>query len=329
MWQLLQRLLGRSGNAGIKIDPALIDQLVEAASSRIKTARNYRERLAPLVQHASDQVHVLGEKLPAPLPLTTECWRHDRLLGLAFANPDRMAALASNDERIRRWFAEHPLADKAYCILAMQHEVEMRYGIEERNGIVRQDVPQEVLVLSDHRFGEPVGDANELARQARLRAMEELAHHAARRIQGLEAERDLLEDEIGTLRTALRLGGSTDPLNASAQQRQRLKRMDALQQDLATVRRALDPDALLEILCAALHNPESQLRLTETELLVDNMGILRTDDPQACRVRLVEIEMVAENPVRRILLPVEIPRQLIQCEAGGSKEAALYSMTSF
>lgn len=329
MWQLVRRLLGLGKKIEVKVDPALIDQLVDVASPRIKMAGNYRQRLAPLVQHASDQVHVLGEKLPAPLPLTVESWRHNRLLGLAFANPDRMASLVGNDERLRQWFADHPFAEKAYSILVMRHEVEQRYGIEEHNGIMRQDVPQEILILSDHHLGEPVGDANELARQARVRAMEELANHAARRIQGLESERKLIEDEINTLRIALRFGGSQDPLNASAQQRQRQKRIDALQQDLTQLRCALEPSGQLDILCAALRNPESQLRYTETELNVDNMGIVRANDPQAGLVRLVEIEMIADNPVLRVLLPVEIPKELIRRNEGGSNEAALYSMTSF
>ena len=159
---------------------------------------------APLVEHACSLVHVLGEKLPAPVALTAESWRNNRLLGVAFANPDRMAELVASDERIRHWFREHPLAERAYAILGMSHTVELRYGLEEHNGLVRHDVPQEVLVLRDHLFGEPVGDVHELNRQARLRAMEELANHAARRIQGLETDRKQIEEEINTLRIAIR-----------------------------------------------------------------------------------------------------------------------------
>ncbi len=329
MWKFIHRLLGRPDTARTKIDPAFIDQLVEIASPRIKMASNYRQRLAPLVQHACAQAKMLGEKLPAPLPLTSETWRQNRLLGLAFANPERMAALAASNDKIRQWFGEHPLADKAFSILAMNHEVEQRYGMEECQGMVRQDVLQEVLVLRDHRFGDPVATEGELARQAYLRTMEELAHHAARRIQGLEAERNLIDDEIQTLRITLRLGGSTDPLNASSMQRQRQKRLDFLLQELEQTRSALEPEALLGILCAALRNPERQLRYTETELQVDALGILRPGNPQARPVRLVEIEMIADTPIRRVLLPVEIPKSLVRREDGGSGEAAIYSMTSF
>lgn len=329
MWQFVRRLLGGGGKNRETVDPALVEQLVETASTRIKMARNYQQRLTPLAARACDIVHVLGEKLPVPLPLTIESWRHNRLLGLAFANPDRMAELAGNDERLCRWFHDHPLADSVYAILSMSHEVEIRYGMEESNGLVRHDVPQEVLVLRDHHFGRPVADSNELVRQARLRVMEELAHHAARRIQGLETERNMLEDEINTLRIALRLGGSTDPLDASAQQRQRQKRLETLQKDLNEVRRSLEPDSQLEILCSSLHNPESQLRFTETELQVNAMGIVNADDVQAASVRLVEIEMVSDHPVRRVLLPVEIPRTLVRRDSSRSSDAGLYGIHPF
>lgn len=328
MWQFIKRLFGKNTEQA-KVDPAFIDQLVDIASPRIKLVGNYRQRLAPVVRHACEQVHRLEDKLPAPLVLTAETWRQNALLSLAFANPERMAALVAASETVRQWFAEHPLADKAFAVLAMTHEVEHRYGMEEHDGVVRQDVLQDVLVLRDHRFGDPVGTIGELAQQARLRAMEELAHHAARRIQGLETDRNLIDSEINTLRIALRLGGSTDPLDASAMQRQRQKRLDFLQEDLAQTRRALEPEAQLDILSAALRDPEGQLRFTETELEVDALGILRPGDHRAHPVRLVEIEMIAEMPVRRALLPVEIPRSLIRREDGGSDEAAIYRITSF
>ncbi|MDR3413912.1 MAG: hypothetical protein P4L87_23610 [Formivibrio sp.] len=329
MWQFVQRLLGRSDAALPKVDPALIDRLVEIASPRIKLVSNYRQRLAPMVRHASSRVHLLEGKLSAPLPLTAETWRQNPLLNLAFANPERMAALVAASETVCQWFAAHPLADKAFAVLAMAHDVEHRYGMEEHEGRVRQDVLQDVLVLRDHRFGEPVGTLGEFALQARLRALEELAHHAARRMQGLEADRSLIENEINTLRVALRLGGSVDPLTASSMQRQRQKRLDFLQEELIQTRTALEPDSQLEILSAALRDPESQLRFTETELQVDALGILRSGDQTAHVVRLVEIEMIADIPVRRALLPVEIPRALIRRDDGGLKEPDIFNITAF
>ena len=107
MWQFLKRLLGLGGQINSSVDPAFIDQLVDTASPRIKMADSYRQRLAPLVEHACSLVHVLGEKLPAPVALTAESWRNNRLLGVAFANPDRMAELVASDERIRQRM-DHP-----------------------------------------------------------------------------------------------------------------------------------------------------------------------------------------------------------------------------
>lgn len=328
MWQFVKRLLSRDETAA-KVDPALIDRLVEVASPRIKLADNYRQRLAPMALHAGERVQLLEAKLPAPQPLTTESWRQSALLNVAFANPERMAAVAASSEAVYQWFAEHPLAERAFTVLAMSREVAHRYGMEEQDGRVRQDVLQEVLVLRDHRFGEPVGTLDEFSRHAHLRAMEELAHHAARRIQGLEADRDLIENEINTLRVALRLGGSTDLLDASPMQRQRLKRLDFLLEELEQTRSALEPAAQLDILSATLRDPEGQLRFTETELEVDALGILRPGDPQAQRIRLIEIEMIAEIPVRRVLLPVEIPRSLIRREDGGPSEPAIFNVTTF
>ncbi|SFN85159.1 hypothetical protein SAMN05660284_02390 [Formivibrio citricus] len=328
MWQFLQRLWKSEPNASQSVDPEFIDQLVEIASPRIRMVSGYRDKLGPVVAHAGEAVHALEEKLPRPVVLTTENWRADPLLGIAFANPTRMAEIVSASEAVRQWFVQNPLAERAFAVLAMTREIHSRYGMEEKDGFVRQDVLQQVLVLREHRLGEPVATEGELARQARMRAMEELAHHAARRIQSLEAERALIESEINTLRIALRLGGSTDPISASAMQRQRQKRLDVLTGDLAVTRDALQAEKQLAILSGALRDPAGQLRFCETELDVDSLGVLRPGDARARRVRLVEIEMITDAPVQRVLLPVEIPRALVRTEEDRA-EPSIFSVTAF
>lgn len=328
MWQFLQRLWKSEQSASRKIDLEIIERLVDIASSRIRMVSGYQDKLAPIVAHAGEAVRVLEEKLPRPVLLSPESWRADPLLGVAFANPTRMAEIVSSSEAVRQWFVQNPLAERGYAVLAMTREIHSRYGMEEKDGFVRQDVPQQVLVLREHRLGTPVATEGELVHQARLRAMEELAHHAARRIQGLEAERALIESEINTLRIALRLGGSTDPISASAMQRQRQKRLDVLTDDLAITRDALQAENQLGVLCSALRDPAGQLRFSETELDVDALGVLRPNDAQGRRVRLVEIEMIADSPVQRVLLPVEIPRTLVRTEERQA-EASIFSVTAF
>lgn len=318
MWPFLSKILG--GDKLSREDEQLIDQLVDIASSHIRMVGNYTSRLAPLVEQAFLAVNSLEEKLPAPLPLTPEGWRSTPLINMAFANPERMSELVSQSQSVCTWFARHPEADSAFALLAVAHDVGLRYGMEEQNGVIHQDVLQEVLVLRDHRFGTPVASAGDLGQQARLRAMEELAHHAARRIQGLDADRKQLEGEINTLRIALRLGGSTDPIDASSMQRQRMKRLDFLTQELADTRKALEPEALLGVLASTLRDPRNQLRFTETHLCVDALGVIHPNDPKLQHIDLFEIEVIDAEPVRRALIPVEIPRTLVRLPSAEASE---------
>ncbi len=328
MWQFLQRFWKCECKQEQSVDPAFIEQLIDIASPRIRLVSRYRDKLAPVVAHACEAVRVLEEKLPRPVVLSAERWRADPLLSVAFANPTRMAEIVSASEAVCQWFEQNPLAERAFAVLAMTREIHSRYGMEEKDGFVRQDVLQQVLILREHRLGAPVATEGELVRQARLRAMEELAHHAARRIEGLEAERALLESEINTLRIALRLGGSTDPISASAMPRQRQKRLDVLSEDLAATREALQAENQLGILSSALRDPAGQLRFCETEMEVDSLGVLRLGDARARRVHMVEIEMIADAPVQRVLLPVEIPRDLAR-RSENTGEAAIFSVTAF
>lgn len=312
MWQWISRFLGQSKAEKSAVDPAFIDRLVNFAGPRIRSVSDYRERLAPLVSSACRKTHRLGEKLPAPVALTPESWRQHPLLSLIFANPDRMVSITLASDEVREWFAARPLADQAFAVLAVTRATEPRYGMEEQDGLVRQDVLQQVLVFRDHRFGALVETAPALLGQTQRRAVEELAHHAARRISGLEAEKALVEDELNTLRIALRLGGATDSISAPPMQRQRLLRIEQLTRELVTIRTELEPEAQLAVLAAALRTPEQELRFNQTELWVDRLGVIRTEGALTCQVSLVEVEMMADEPVRRTLLPVMIPRSLIR-----------------
>ena len=101
MWQWLQRLFG-GGAPPANADPALIDRLVEIASTRIKMADNYRYRLAPLVAHACEQIREFEEKLPAFEAKLDRLERRQRFcLGLAWVG----AAAAVVDLAAVLWLA--------------------------------------------------------------------------------------------------------------------------------------------------------------------------------------------------------------------------------
>ena len=313
MFAWLNRLLNRA--PAVRLTPeeeAFLDEIVDAADPKIRLADDYSERLAPLFLAARKQVRHLILQVPQAMALTAENWRQQPALGCAFASPERMAEAVNADERLRQWFADHPLEERAFAILSMDHDRVTRYGMEEEGGIVRHDVPQETLVLRRHRFSRPADSLEGLSRLACQRAMEELAIHASRRIKGLQDDKLEIEDEISTLRLTLRLNGPESEYEIKPEQRARKEKLERLLEELARVRADLDPENLFKILEAALHNPEQQLRFSLLALHVDNMGVIRKAGSDARPVTLIEIEMMEEDPVRRVLMPVEIPRSLIR-----------------
>jgi hypothetical protein len=184
--------------------------------------------------------------------------------------------------------------------------------MEEDGGIVRQDVAQEVLVLRGHRFGRPALTLEGLSRLACHRAMEELAIHAARRIKGLADDRAEIEDEVSTLKLTLRLNSPHGDYDSQPEQRARKEKLERLQEELMRVRAELDPDKLLGILQSALQNPEQQLRFSQLSIHVDSLGVIRRPGPDTLALSLTEIEIMEDDPVRRVLIPVEIPRSLVR-----------------
>lgn len=313
MLNWLNHWLNRSPSVRLTQEEAdFLDELIAIADPKIRLADDYQKTLAPLFLAARDQVHRLLAQVPELIRLSPENWRQNALLGCAFASPDRMREAVNADQRLRQWFADHPLAESAFAILSMSHEQAIRYGMEEEGGMVRQDVPQEVLVLRQHRFGRPAPSLEGLQRLACHRAMEELATHAARRILGLNDDKKEIEDDISTLRLALRLNGPVTEFELQPEQRARQAKLAKLLENLAQVRTELEPVNLLKILASALHDPEQQLRFSLLSLHVDTLGVIRPTGRDSKPVTLIEIEIMEDNPTRRVLIPVEIPRNLMQ-----------------
>ena len=195
MWSTIQSWFASKPKISAD-DEALIERLVDLAHPHIRLARNYQSRLNSYVGWAHAHATALATQLPAPLALTVESWRENRTLQLLFATPDRMSEIVGNDAELQAWFATWPLADIPYVSLIADAHEKTRYGACEVGGQIRQDVPQKLLIFSNHRIGIPAESADALAQLGALRILDTVANQAQLAIGAIEEKKKQIEYKI-------------------------------------------------------------------------------------------------------------------------------------
>ncbi|WP_028451446.1 hypothetical protein [Chitinilyticum aquatile] len=309
MWDTLKQLWNRPDPlAGV--NTALIEQLVELASPRIRLASRYQEKLAPYLGWAEAHATATATRLPAPMALTAENWRQHRLLQLLFATPQRMNEIISQNSILPDWFYDWPLADSVCTLLMVTPREETRYGLSEQDGQLRQDVPQRLLTFRDHQLGRPVESPEALQALLPLQILDLVASQARHEIAGFEAEKAQLEEELGNARVMLRLGSDSTPEAAAAKARQQ-ERIQTLTAELERAHAALNPEALCDVLVTQLAATPELLRFSQHDYMVNALGMLDSEDGDTQPITLTECTLARTPPITRVLIPVLINRSQV------------------
>ncbi len=292
-------------------DEALIERLIEISHPHIRLAHHYISRLAPYVGWAQAHATTLATQLPAPIELNVENWRKDRTLQLLFATPDRMNDIVGNDANLQTWFTNNPLADIAYVGLVADAEEKIRYGMSEMDGKVRQDVPQKLLVFSNHRIGAPAQSADALVQLGAQRILDTVARQAHVDIVAIETRKKQLDDELINARTMLRMQG-VGQLSPNAAQQSQQTRINNLTNELQTIHTQLNPEALCELLITELAATPDIVRLHIQSCAVNRMGIINGDDDDNQIIHLPALILQPTTTIEKLILLMAVPRQLMQ-----------------
>jgi hypothetical protein len=309
MFSKLKNLFSPHSNAP-KADPALVDFLVEIASPNIKLARKYQDRIAPYAYWAESHAAQFATQLSEPIALTVENWRQMRLLQLLFATPNRMGELIGQDAQLQAWFSAHPQTDSACLVFTARSSQKMRYGMVEEEGKIRRDVPQQVLIFDQYHLGIICESEQALQTAGSKRILETVAHQASLSFAQLEAEKAELEDQLVNARTMLRMSPSHSPGYQAQQQR-----IEHLCAQLQSLNEARSPDALCEQLITELAATPDILTLEHTSVIVDAMGVIASGIGNEQEIKLSEIVLQRQEPIRRLILTLSIPRSLMQAPA--------------
>ena len=246
-------------------------------------------------------------------------YREQACLRAMFASPERMLEVLARDqslENARRegLSAEQPVTTMLSARMSEKHTL----GIDLEDEVLKRDVQQTVVSFDAHRLLDPRADEALMRRALRRRAfdhilaqvLEDMARRRSSRKE-LAGQRELLQRKRAALK---RSGWSFEDAGAHAAPADAA----ALERELADIEaqlEALGPDAAtlekhMQMLMAALAEPDKRLWSSERRLILDHRNVLRVQADSVAREFEV-CELHDARGVRIVILLLAIDPALL------------------
>jgi hypothetical protein len=153
-----------------------------------------------------DHVTALVDALPPPLPLHPENYVDDIRLKRLFISADEVKGFLAGDRGLAE-FMKGPGGEgsRVVSLLAMENQEKVSLTEDHSGDVVIRDVRQVIVTFDGHRLMDPTGDEGETRRLLMRRAFDHLLGMALRRLTGVKAEQEELEERRALLETKLNI----------------------------------------------------------------------------------------------------------------------------
>ena len=286
MLQLLQSLFGgaKEGNYPESLVKEAIERAVDGTDPWLRGVSGYRKKLRPSVVKAIDHVVALVDALPPAIPVSLDRYSDEPLLRTCFMSRAEMQKVFGG-ERNMAAFLKGPGSDapQIVALLAMEMQESVTLGAELSGEIIMRDVPQAMVTFEFRNLMDPAATETETRRHLKRRAFDHLLSLALRRISAVKTERETLERHRMLLQSKLdllqRAGWGFDGMVSadsmdSATVEENLSMIESQLMELGGDDRMLE--VYLDIVSDVLGRPEEHIWSKRETIIVDRMGIRRT-----------------------------------------------------
>jgi hypothetical protein len=319
MLRFFQSIFGSNTTAGSypeSLVKAAIERAVDGTDPWMRAVAGYKKKMRPAVVRAFDHIVALVDGMPSPIVLESEKYDSDQLLRTFFISKTDMWNILTSDRNLAE-FQRGQALDllKVYALLAIEKQEKIILDAELSGDIVQHDIPQIIVSFEAHRLIDPAINEYEARHKLKRRAFDHLLSIALRRItmvkterKKLELHRELLQSKLNLLHCGGWGFGKTVPSEILE-----VADVEDLLDKIETQLLALGGDdrmfeVCLDIVTDVLGRPEEHLWTGKESLIVDRMGIKRSQ--ASSDIREVTLDMIFDDEGRSLVfslvaIPVE------------------------
>ena len=268
---MFSRLLGFDHKKDLAELLPAIERAVSGVEPLLRQAGGYPGIYHKPVTVALEYARHLAASVPGPVAVNRESYASDPFVHALFPSLDFVQDAFNASRAIRDYCSEFPDSGEVYALMGMRRWEKNMMGMELSGQIIQHDVPQNMVYFTSHTIENPAPSEKQARDQVAWGFFDSLVGKVAKRVAERKQkklsqlqEKDLL---MARLRTA-------DAQTRPALEEELSRVVDSVQ---ATVS-SLGLHNYIADFEAVLLNPEQHLRLDQTSIILDRMGIRRDSD---------------------------------------------------
>ena len=251
-----------------------IERAINAVEPLLKQAGGYPDAYRAPIQSALEYARSLAGQVPGPVSINRESYAGDPLVHALFPSVESIADALDSSLALQNHLREHPADGEVYALMGMRRIEKAVAGMRLAGQMVQRDVMQNMVYFTSHTIDNPATSETQARERVATSLFDHLIGKVAQRIARRKQEKQALLQEKDTLMAQLR---TADELSRPALQEQLARLMADLQDAIGT----LELDRYQEDFVAVLLDPAQHLRLDQTAIRLDSMGIRRDDAGEA------------------------------------------------
>lgn len=243
-----------------------IERAIDAVEPYIRLSHGYRERYRHAVATALEYAHSLANSVPGPVSVDRSSYASDAFVHALFPSADSVADALNASRALRDYYQKSPGTDALYALMGMRRLEKNTTGMEIRGDLIQRDVMQKTVYFTGHTIENPAPteqQSRELVaisffdclvgkvRQRIASRRQEMQSRYQKKIQLMQNRRDADEKTHSSLQAELA--------------------------GLLSDWQSTGSGNLLEDFEAVLLHPEQHLRIRQTRIEMDDMGIRHAD----------------------------------------------------
>lgn len=248
-----------------------IERAVSGVEPLLKQISGYPNSYRKPVAIALEYAHSLADSMPGPVVVNRESYAKDAFVHALFPAVDFLMEALCSSVALQDYQRDFPASDELYALMGMRRHEKTVVGMELSGQTIQRDVVQKAVYFTNHTIENPAPSERQARDQVAWSFFDSLVGKVKKRVglrkqakQSQLQERDML---MARLRTA----------NAQAKpalEEELTKLLSNMQSTISS----LELSNYMEDFDAVLLNPEQYLRLVQTPIILDSMGIRRDSD---------------------------------------------------
>ena len=248
-----------------------IDRAVSRVEPLLKQIGSYPHSYRKPVAFALEYARNLAASLPGPVIVSRESYARDAFVHALFPAMDTVSETLCSSIAVQDYRHNFPAINELYALMGMRRNEKTVVGMDLSGQTIQRDVVQKAVYFTSHTLENPATSEQQARDQVAWSFFDSLASKVKKRVKLRKRDKQSQMQEMDMLMARLR---TADALAKPALEEELAKMLSHMQSTI----NSLELNNYMEDFEAVLLDPEKYLRLVQTPIILDSMGIRRAGD---------------------------------------------------